>query len=89
MNNEILKKVAKLGVLARKQGKTKIEFNRLMTDRAYADMLLSELEASDDEELLLLCLNLKVDFGILANPVGREPVKISAPEQTRYLHTLR
>ncbi len=50
MDNEILKKVAKLGVLARKQGVTKLDFNRLLTDGAYANQLLSHLESFDDED---------------------------------------
>lgn len=89
MDNEILKKVAKLGVLARKQGTTGLDFNRLLTDRLYADHLLSGLEASSDEELLLLCLSLKVDFGILPGTVEVRSAKADANGSTRYLYSSR
>jgi hypothetical protein len=89
VDNEILKKVAKLGVLARKHGTTKLDFNRLLTDRSYANQLLSELEASNDEELLLLCLNLKVDFGILPSTLSERQIKPAAMESTRYLYSTR
>lgn len=86
MDNEILKKVAKLGVLARKHGTVKLDFNRLLTDNLYADQLLSSLEASNDEELLLLCLSLKVDFGILPGTVLSKQTKVIPTESTRYVY---
>ena len=89
MDNEILKKVAKLGVLARKNGTTKLDYNRLLTDRAYANQLLSELEACNDEDLLLLCLNLKVDLGILSGNLQMPASKAVVDDKTRYLFSSR
>ena len=89
MDNEILKKVAKLGVLARKHGTTGLDFNRLLTDRAYADQVLSALEASNDEDLLLLCLSLKVDFGILPEHLDARPAREQTTSSTRHLYSSR
>lgn len=89
VDNETLKKVAKLGVLARKHGTTKVDFNRLLTDRGYADQLLTVLEASNDEDLVLLCLSLKVDFGIFPDVVEARPVKSATTSSTRYLYSSR
>jgi hypothetical protein len=89
MDNEVLKKVAKLGVLARKQGSGKIDFNRLLTDLVYANLLLTQLETYNDEELLLLCLTLKVDLGILPNKLMRESGKTEKTDTMRYVNTLR
>jgi hypothetical protein len=89
MDNEVLKKVAKLGVLARKQGSVKIDFSRLLTDHDYANQLLNQLEAYNDEELLLLCLKLKVDLGILPRNLGSESSKTEKNETKRYVNTLR
>lgn len=89
MDNEILKKVAKLGILARKQGTTKLDFNRLLTDSAYANLMLSELERCDDEELLLLCLSLKQDLGLLSNMLGNSPKPAAVTNSTRYMFSTR
>lgn len=89
VDNEILKKVAKLGVLARKNGTTKLEYNRLLTDRAYANQLLSELETCNDEDLLLLCLSLKVDLGILPGNLQMPAIKPLVDEKTRYMFSSR
>jgi hypothetical protein len=89
VDNEILKKVAKLGVLARKQGTIKLDFNRLLTDRSYANQLLSELEGSNDEDLVLLCLSLKVDFGILPATFETRSVKFAEVSPTRYVYSPR
>ena len=89
VDNEILKKVAKLGVLARKQGTIKLDFNRLLTDRSYANQLLSELEGSNDEDLVLLCLSLKVDFGILPATFETRSVKFAETGPTRYVYSPR
>lgn len=89
VDNEILKKVAKLGVLARKNGTTKLDYNRLLTDKAYANQLLSELEACNDEDLLLLCLSLKVDLGILPGSLPMPTDKTVVPESTRYMFSSR
>lgn len=89
MDNEILKKVAKLGVLARKNGMGKLDYNRLLTDSAYANQLLSELEGSNDEELLLLCLSLKVDLVILPGSLHQPEAKTKVEDNTRYLFSSR
>jgi|AOMQ01.1.fsa_nt_gi hypothetical protein len=89
VDNEILKKVAKLGVLARKQGTIKLDFNRLLTDRSYANQLLSELEGSNDEDLVLLCLSLKVDFGILPATLDTRSIKFAESGPTRYIYSTR
>jgi len=89
VDNEILKKVAKLGVLARKNGIIKLDYNRLLTDSAYANQLLSELEGSNDEDLLLLCLSLKVDLGILPGSLTKTLVKPKDEDKTRYLFSSR
>ncbi len=89
MDNEILKKVAKLGVMARKQGVIKVDFNRLLTDGAYANQLLSHLETFDDEDLLLLCLNLKVDLGILPDSVTKKQSQPVETSSTKYLYSSR
>lgn len=89
VDNEILKKVAKLGVLARKQGTIKLDFNRLLTDRSYANQLLSELEGSNDEDLVLLCLSLKVDFGILPAALETRSIKFAETGPTRYIYSTR
>ena len=89
MNNEILKKVAKLGVLARKNCITKLDYTLLLTDKRYANSLLSELEMCHDEQLLTLCLSLKVELGVLPSTL---PPKTATPvlrEQPRYLYSLR
>lgn len=89
MDNEVLIKVAKLGVLARKQGTTKLDFNRLLTDKVYANQLLSELENCDDGELLLLCLSLKQDFGILPTFANGKAVPAVDVNSTRYVFSTR
>jgi hypothetical protein len=89
MDNEVLKKVAKLGVLARKQGQGKIDFSRLLTDQDYANQLLNILETYNDEELLLLCLSLKVDLGILPRNLVREPAQTRKTDSQKYVNTLR
>lgn len=89
MDNEVLKKVAKLGVLARKHGTFKIDFNRLLTEKFYADQLLSELENCNDEELLLLCLSIKVDLGVLPSSDGNKPNKSAPTDSSRYVFSTR
>jgi hypothetical protein len=89
VDNEVLKKVAKLGVLARKNGVVKLDYNRLLTDRGYANQLLSELEANNDEDLLLLCLSLKVDLGILPGNFQTPSAQPISSDQTRYLFSSR
>ena len=89
VDNEILKKVAKLGVLARKQGTIKLDFNRLLTDRSYANQLLSELEGSNDEDLVLLCLSLQIDFGILPATLETRSIKFAETSPTRYVYSPR
>lgn len=89
MDNEILKKVAKLGVLARKNGASKLDYNRLLTDKAYANLLLSELEACNDEDMLLLCLSLKVDLGVLPSQLQTVTNKPEPEGKTRYLYSSR
>jgi hypothetical protein len=89
MDNEVLKKVAKLGILARKQGTVKIDFSRLLTDKDYADQLLNQLEAYNNEELLLLCLTLKVDLGILPRNLASGSDKTEKTDTKRYVNTLR
>lgn len=89
MDNDILKRVAKLGVLARKAGVCGIDFNRLLTERAYANELLSTLEANGDEDLLMLCLQLKRDLGVLPAVTAAQKPSGATADPARYLYSSR
>ena len=48
--------------------------------------MLSEVnKCCDDEELLLLCLSLKQDLGLLSNMLGNSPKPAAVTNSTRYM----
>ncbi|HEY0666495.1 MAG TPA: hypothetical protein VGD24_10550 [Gallionella sp.] len=62
--------LTKLKVLAKKEG-TNIDLVKMSGDKGYAELTLSELSNSDDQELVLIVIQLMNQFGMIKAP----PVK--------------
>ena len=77
MDNELLKKLAHLKILLKRNGGIAVDITQLIADRAYARDLLTKAEDMDSEEIVLLALDLKDKLGLLA-PL---PASSTAPEK--------
>jgi len=100
MESELLKKLAKLKLMVKRGSGGSIEISKIMSDKAYASVVLTEAEESDSEDLILLALEIKDMLGLLApapvKPVAEtvaekkpEPPKSEGKDLGRYLFGAR
>lgn len=67
MDQETLKLLAKVKVVARKAMGLDIDIHRLTHDRHYAAEVLGRAAHADNEDLVLAALTLQVRFGLLTD----------------------
>lgn len=86
MDQQTLQKLARLRILAAKEGKA-FDLVKFVSDRVYAKDTLTAVLASEQEETLLLGMDVMSLFGLMpAQPVaGPEEKK----EEERYVRSLR
>lgn len=68
MDNELLKKLAHLKILLKRNGGIAVDITQLIADPAYARDILTKAEEVDSEEIVLLALDLKDKLGLLTPP---------------------
>ena len=79
MDSDLLKKLAHLKILLKRNGGIAVDITQLVNDRSYARSILTQAEDSDAEEIVLLALELKDKLGLLrATP----PKPVIAPAKT-------
>jgi hypothetical protein len=83
MDNELLKKLAHLKILLKRNGGIAVDITQLIADPAYARDLLTKAEEIDSEEIVLLALDLKDKLGLLTPPpaASTAPAKAAADEE--------
>jgi hypothetical protein len=83
MDNELLKKLAHLKILLKRNGGIAVDITQLIADPAYARDLLTKAEEIDSEEIVLLALDLKDKLGLLKLPPAQPtaPVKVADEEE--------
>ena len=82
MDNELLKKLAHLKILLKRNG-IAVDITQLIAVPAYARDLLTQAEELDSEEIVVLALDLKDKLGLLTPPpaASTAPAKAAADEE--------
>lgn len=87
MENELLKKLAHLKILFKQQTGQALSLDRMLADKAYSNEILTAAENTDNEELVLLALEIKDAFGLLAQV--SEPAKQEDTDDKKYIFGAR
>jgi len=76
MDQDTLKLLAKVKVVARKALNLEIDVQRLTHDRDYAADVLGKASVTDNEDLVLAAITLQDKFGLLAEKPTKSKVKL-------------
>jgi hypothetical protein len=81
MDNDLLKKLAHLKILLKRNGGIAVDITQLVNDRSYARSVLTQAEDCDAEEIVLLALELKDKLGLLRAPSPKPAIVPAKAEE--------
>lgn len=79
MDQSLLRELAQLRVMARKQLNLAIDLERFVADREWSRDILRQIEDADDAELVLLSLSVRSKLGLLTMAAAPEPAPAPLP----------
>lgn len=89
MEADLLKLLAQLRILMKKERGAQLDLEKLMNDPAYARQVCAQAEESENETLVMVSIALREKLGLLK--AGAKPAAEKAPEPAKgkYLHGAR
>jgi hypothetical protein len=81
MDQELLKELAHLKMLLKKQNGTSVDLGKLLSDKTYAAEVLGVAEETDNPPLVMLAIDLKARLGLIPDaPTNAPAAAAPAPE---------
>ena len=81
MDQNALRNLARLKLVARRQFGLDVDIQRIVADRAYAREILDRVEQSEDEDTLVLALSIGSELGMLSGAAA-QPAAPAGPVET-------